>query len=86
MYKFLPQVPNPRFPFLGVHFTPRMDGSVWLGPNAVLAFKREGYSFTDINLKELAESVSYRLVDPGWLYGPLTYIERRISINGCTRN
>lgn len=37
-------VPDPRFPFLGVHFTPRMDGSVWLGPNAVLAFKREGYS------------------------------------------
>ncbi|KAB5582213.1 hypothetical protein PHYPO_G00184550 [Pangasianodon hypophthalmus] len=33
-------VPDPRFPFLGVHFTPRMDGSVWLGPNAVLAFKR----------------------------------------------
>ncbi|XP_030745080.1 LOW QUALITY PROTEIN: L-2-hydroxyglutarate dehydrogenase, mitochondrial-like, partial [Sitophilus oryzae] len=37
-------VPDPRFPFLGVHFTPRMDGSVWLGPNAVLAFKREGYT------------------------------------------
>lgn len=36
-------VPDPRFPFLGVHFTPRMDGNVWLGPNAVLAFKREGY-------------------------------------------
>ena len=33
-------VPDPNFPFLGVHFTPRMDGSVWLGPNAVLAFKR----------------------------------------------
>lgn len=38
-------VPDPRFPFLGVHFTPRMDGSVWLGPNAVLAFKREGYKY-----------------------------------------
>lgn len=36
-------VPDPRFPFLGVHFTPRMDGSVWLGPNAVLAFRKEGY-------------------------------------------
>lgn len=36
-------VPDPRFPFLGVHFTPRMDGSVLLGPNAVLALKREGY-------------------------------------------
>lgn len=37
-------VPDPNLPFLGVHFTPRMDGSVWLGPNAVLAFKREGYT------------------------------------------
>lgn len=36
-------VPDPRVPFLGVHFTPRMDGSVWLGPNAILAFQREGY-------------------------------------------
>lgn len=36
-------VPDPRFPFLGVHFTPRMDGSVLLGPNAVLSFQREGY-------------------------------------------
>lgn len=38
-------VPDPRFPFLGVHFTPQMDGSVLLGPNAVLAFKREGYRY-----------------------------------------
>ena len=38
-------VPDPEFPFLGVHFTPRMNGDVWLGPNAVLAFAREGYSF-----------------------------------------
>lgn len=52
-------VPDPRFPFLGVHFTPRMDGSVWLGPNAVLAFKREGYSWSDINLFELADSLKY---------------------------
>ncbi|KAK7086609.1 hypothetical protein SK128_013101 [Halocaridina rubra] len=37
-------VPDPRFPFLGVHFTPRMNGDIWLGPNAILAFKREGYS------------------------------------------
>ncbi|GJQ74952.1 hypothetical protein Trydic_g9578 [Trypoxylus dichotomus] len=52
-------VPDPKFPFLGVHFTPRMNGDVWLGPNAVLAFKREGYKFSDINLKELLESLSY---------------------------
>ena len=35
-------LPDTRVPFLGVHFTPRMDGSMWLGPNAVLAFAREG--------------------------------------------
>ncbi|CAG9761877.1 unnamed protein product [Ceutorhynchus assimilis] len=56
-------VPDPRFPFLGVHFTPRMDGSVWLGPNAVLAFKREGYTWADINISELADSISY----PGFI-------------------
>lgn len=53
-------VPDPSFPFLGVHFTPRIDGSVWLGPNAVLALKREGYSWGDINLRDLADSLSYR--------------------------
>ncbi|PVD32304.1 hypothetical protein C0Q70_07737 [Pomacea canaliculata] len=53
-------VPDPRFPFLGVHFTPRMDGSVWLGPNAVLAFRREGYGYTDINIPELFDALSFR--------------------------
>ncbi|KAM8833813.1 L-2-hydroxyglutarate dehydrogenase, mitochondrial [Synchiropus picturatus] len=53
-------VPDPRFPFLGVHFTPRMDGSVWLGPNAVLAFKREGYKVYDFNLRDFADAMSYR--------------------------
>lgn len=52
-------VPDPRFPFLGVHFTPRMDGSIWLGPNAVLAFKREGYKWSDINLSELFDALKY---------------------------
>lgn len=54
------QVPDPRFPFLGVHFTPRMDGSVWLGPNAILAFKREGYSWSDFDLKDFTDSIRYR--------------------------
>ena len=40
-------VPDPSFPFLGVHFTRRIEGGVWLGPNAVLAFAREGYSRLD---------------------------------------
>ncbi|CAH1407570.1 unnamed protein product [Nezara viridula] len=47
-------VPNPKFPFLGVHFTPRLDGSIWLGPNAILAFKREGYTYSDFSLEDLA--------------------------------
>ncbi|KAL2099043.1 hypothetical protein ACEWY4_005523 [Coilia grayii] len=53
-------VPDPRFPFLGVHFTPRMDGSVWLGPNAVLAFKREGYELFDLNIRDLTDALSFR--------------------------
>jgi 2-hydroxyglutarate dehydrogenase len=53
-------VPNPDFPFLGVHFTPRMDGSVWLGPNAVLSFKREGYKITDFSLKDAVEEIGFR--------------------------
>ncbi|XP_044749644.1 L-2-hydroxyglutarate dehydrogenase, mitochondrial [Coccinella septempunctata] len=52
-------VPNPKLPFLGVHFTPRMDGNVWLGPNAVLAFQREGYSYFDINPLELIDALTY---------------------------
>jgi L-2-hydroxyglutarate oxidase LhgO len=48
-------VPDPRFPFLGVHFTPRMNGDIWLGPNAVLAFSREGYRFRDIRPKDVGE-------------------------------
>lgn len=52
-------VPDPAFPFLGVHFTPRMNGDIWLGPNAVLAFAREGYNFTTINLPDLIESLTY---------------------------
>lgn len=52
-------VPDPRFPFLGVHFTPRMDGSIWLGPNALLAFRREGYKWTDIDIKELFDAIKY---------------------------
>lgn len=52
-------VPDPAFPFLGVHFTPRMDGSVWLGPNAVPAFAREGYTFWTINLPESWDAFTY---------------------------
>ncbi|CAN7999816.1 unnamed protein product [Ixodes hexagonus] len=53
-------VPDPRFPFLGVHYTPRIDGNVLLGPNAVLAFRREGYGYFDINLPELLDALRFR--------------------------
>jgi len=52
-------VPDPNFPFLGVHFTRMMRGGVEAGPNAVLAFRREGYRKTDINLSELAETLAW---------------------------
>ena len=52
-------VPTPEFPFLGVHFTKMVDGSIHAGPNAVLSLKREGYKKTDFDLKELAEVMAY---------------------------
>jgi L-2-hydroxyglutarate oxidase LhgO len=56
-------VPDPRFPFLGVHFTKRIDGEVWAGPNAVLAFAREGYRRRDISPADLFATLTY----PGFL-------------------
>ncbi|MFC4637095.1 L-2-hydroxyglutarate oxidase [Deinococcus hohokamensis] len=55
-------VPNPEFPFLGVHFTRMIDGSVHAGPNAVLAFRREGYHKHDVDLRDLREV----LANPGF--------------------
>jgi L-2-hydroxyglutarate oxidase len=52
-------VPDPRFPFLGVHLTRSIDGSVHAGPNAVLALAREGYSWTRGNLRDLADLAGY---------------------------
>lgn len=52
-------VPDTRFPFLGVHFTKTIHGGVECGPNAVLAFAREGYRKTDINLRDLFESLAW---------------------------
>jgi (S)-2-hydroxyglutarate dehydrogenase len=53
-------VPNPDFPFLGVHFTRMIKGGVEAGPNAVFAFRREGYTNTDIHFKEFFESIGFR--------------------------
>ena len=52
-------VPNPNFPFLGVHYTRMINGGIEAGPNAVLAFKREGYSRYDVNMPELMETLRY---------------------------
>lgn len=52
-------VPNPDFPFLGVHFTRMIDGGVHAGPNAVLAFAREGYFKTDFNLRDFTETMTF---------------------------
>ena len=52
-------VPDPSFPFLGVHFTRMIDGSVECGPNAVFAFAREGYKRTDFNLRDTMESLAW---------------------------
>jgi L-2-hydroxyglutarate oxidase len=52
-------VPNPNFPFLGVHFTRMIDGNIHAGPNAVLSLKREGYKKTDFDFKDFAEVMTY---------------------------
>lgn len=66
-------VPDPSFPFLGVHFTRMIDGGVECGPNAVLSFAREGYKKTDVNLRELTETLTYsgflRLAAQYWQTG-----------------
>ncbi|QBP92650.1 L-2-hydroxyglutarate oxidase [Bacillus mycoides] len=52
-------VPNPEFPFLGVHFTRMINGDVHAGPNAVLSLKREGYTKTDFDIKDFMETMTY---------------------------
>ena len=52
-------VPDPRFPFLGVHFTRMTDGSIECGPNAVFTFKREGYGKTDFDMKDTLDALTY---------------------------
>ena len=52
-------VPDPRFPFLGVHFTRMIGGGVEAGPNAVLAFKREGYRKSDVSMRDIADLVGF---------------------------
>jgi (S)-2-hydroxyglutarate dehydrogenase len=66
-------VPDPQFPFLGVHFTRRIHGGVDAGPNAVLAFKREGYRWTDFSFQDTLGAFAYpgfwRMAKRHWRYG-----------------
>ncbi|MEU1049833.1 L-2-hydroxyglutarate oxidase [Streptomyces sp. NPDC005897] len=70
-------VPDPRYPFLGVHFTPRVDGTVEVGPNAVLALAREGYKLTEVSPKDLlglaAYPGSWRMAARHWRTGVKEY-------------
>ena len=66
-------VPNPEFPFLGVHFTRMTNGDIECGPNAVFTFKREGYSKTAFNLKDTLQALSFygtrKLFINHWKFG-----------------
>ena len=66
-------VPDPRFPFLGVHFTRRIDDEVWLGPNAVYAFAREGYGKLDVDIRDNLETLFFpgfwKMVGQHWKMG-----------------
>lgn len=86
-------VPDPRFPFLGVHFTRRItDGAVWLGPNAVLAWAREGYRRWTIRPGELGQTLGYRgfrrLARTYWRTGAAEMYRdysRRAFVRACRR-
>ena len=81
-------VPDPAFPFLGVHATRGIDGSVHAGPNAVLALAREGYSWGVVKPKELLGSLAYpgmlRLARQHWRYG-LGEVHRSLSKDAMVR-
>ncbi len=74
-------VPDPRFPFLGVHLTRRIDGEVWAGPNAVLAFSRAGYRRRDVSPSDLGEALANpgfrRLARSFWRMGTRRDVARR---------
>jgi L-2-hydroxyglutarate oxidase len=85
-------VPDPRFPFLGVHLTRRIDGAVWAGPNAVLALAREGYRRRDIDGRELAGVLGdrgfLRLAARYWRTGAvemLRDLSRRMFVRAIAR-
>jgi len=81
-------VPDPRFPFLGVHFTRTIDNRVHAGPNAVLALKREGYRRTDVSARDIAAMLSFvgfwRMAARYWRTG-LAEMERSVSKRSFVR-
>lgn len=81
-------VPNPEFPFLGVHFTRMIQGGLEAGPNAVLAFKREGYKKTDFDRKEFMDILKfpgfYKIIFKYWKEG-LEEIYRSMSKSAFTQ-
>ena len=85
-------VPDPRFPFLGVHFTKRISGEMEAGPNAVLAFAREGYRMRDINVGELAGTFAFagfwRMAGRYWRMGMEEFgrsLSKRAFLHGLQR-
>ena len=85
-------VPDPRYPFLGVHFTRRIDGGVDIGPNAVLSTAREGYRRSDLDLRDLAETLAWpgfrHLARKHWRMGITEMrgsLSRRAFIAGARR-
>lgn len=85
-------VPDPRYPFLGVHFTRRVDGTVDIGPNAVLSTAREGYRRSDVVLRDLAETLAWpgfrRMARQHWRMGLTEMrgsLSRRAFVAGARR-
>jgi|SRR5215831_2272104 len=82
-------VPDPKYPFLGVHFTKRIHGNVDAGPNAVLALQREGYQWRDFDLTETMATLRYSgfqaLAKKQWRYG-LSEIKRSLSKSEFVRS
>lgn len=85
-------VPDPALPFLGVHLTRRIDGEVWAGPNAVLAFAREGYRRWQVDPRDLAATLGYRgfhrLARRHWRSGigeMWRDVSRRAFVDACRR-
>ncbi len=81
-------VPDPRYPFLGVHFTCRVSGHVEVGPNAVLAFRREGYRRSDIRIGDMRDIVTWpgfwRMARRHWRTG-ITEMHSSLSIKAYMR-